>query len=259
MNQNQAYIHPESKIGTNVTIDHFASIHEDVVIGDGTWIGSNAVIMPGARIGKNCKIFPGAVISAEPQDLKYKGEKTTVEIGDNTSIREFVTIHKGTSDRQKTVVGNNCLLMAYVHVAHDCIVGNNCILANNVTLAGHVIIDDFAILEGLVAVQQFARIGRHSFITGASLVRKNVPPYVKAAREPLSYAGVNSVGLYRRNFSKEDILKIEDIYRILYVMNNNISKGTKVIEKETPNSSYKDEILNFIDSSEKGIIKGMID
>src|SRR5690554_270385 len=187
----KAFIHPNAKIGKGVQIDPFAYIAEDVVIGDGCWIGPNATIMDGARIGKNCKIFPGAVISAIPQDLKYKGEKTTAEIGDNTTIRECVTINRGTADRNKTVVGSNCLLMAYVHIAHDVIVGNHVILANTVNIAGHVTIEDYVTLEGVVAVQQFVRIGMHSFIAGGSLVRKNVPPYVKAAREPLSFVGVN--------------------------------------------------------------------
>ena len=187
------YIHPEAKIGKDVTIEPFATIGRGVKIGDGTWVGPNAVIMEGATIGKNCKIFPGAVISAIPQDLKFKGEASTVEIGDNVIIREYVTINRGTLDKYKTSVGDNSLLMAYVHVAHDCVLGKNCILANNVALAGHVEIEDFVVLEGLVAVQQFVKLGAHAFVGGASLIRKNVPPYVKAAREPLSYAGINSI------------------------------------------------------------------
>ena len=250
-------IHPGAKIGTAVTIDAFSSIAEDVEIGDGTWIGSNVSIMNGARIGKNCKIFPGAVISADPQDLKFAGEKTTTEIGDNTTIRECVTINKGTKDRWKTAVGNNCLVMAYVHIAHDCIIGNNVILANQVSLAGHITIDDFAILEGLVAVQQFVRIGAHCFISGASLVRKNVPPYVRAAREPLSYIGVNSVGLKRRGFTEENIRHIEDIYRQLYVMNRNMSNGIEAVQREIPSSEFKTEILEFVHSSEGGVMRGV--
>lgn len=250
-----ANVHPEAKIGENCTIDAFASVSADVQIGANTWIASNAVIMDGARIGSNCKIFPGAVISAIPQDLKYAGENTTVEIGNNTTIREFVTINKGTSDKLKTKVGNNCLLMAYVHVAHDCEVGNNVILANSVNLAGHVIIQDFAILEGLVAVQQFVVIGAHSFITGGSLVRKNVPPFVKAAREPLSYVGINAVGLRRRGFSNETILEIEDIYRTIYVKGYNVSNALKIVELESPAGKEKDMITDFIKSSVNGIMR----
>lgn len=249
-------IHPEAKIGENVTIESFTTIHKDVEIGDGTWIGPNVTIFEGAKIGKNCKIFPGAVISAIPQDLKFNGEVTTVEIGDNTIIRECVTINKGTNDKLKTTIGNNCLLMAYVHVAHDCSIGNNCILANCVNLAGHVEIEDYVIIEGVVGVQQFVKIGRHSFIAAGSNVRKNVPPYVKAAREPLSYAGVNSIGLRRRGIPTESILQIEDIYRSIYVKGLNVSNAVRVIEQEAPQSEEKEIILNFIEESTKGIIRG---
>lgn len=251
-----AFVHPDAKIGMNVTIEPFATIYDNTEIGDGSWIGPSSTIMSGARIGKNCKIFPGAVISAIPQDLKFKGEVTSAEIGDNTVIRECVTINRGTSDRHRTVVGSNCLVMAYSHVAHDAMVGNNVILANNASIAGHVVIEDFAILEGVVAVQQFVKIGAHSFISGGSLVRKNVPPYVKAAREPVSYAGVNSVGLRRRGFDQQLIHQIEDIYRLLYVRGLNISNALKVIEAEAPQSNEKEQILAFIRNSEHGIIRG---
>lgn len=252
----QANVHPDAKIGKNVTIDAFVTITADVEIGDGTWIGPNAVIMDGARIGKNCKIFPGAVISPVSQDLKYKGEYTTTEIGDNTIIREFVTVHKGTSDRNKTVVGSNCLLMAYVHIAHDCLIGNNVIIANSTQIAGHVTIDDYVIIEGVVAVQQFVHIGAHSFVAGGSLVRKNVPPYVRAAREPLSYVGVNSIGLRRRGYTDQQIVNIEDAYRMLYVQNSNMATALKAADVELPKSKEKDEILDFIRSSTKGIMRG---
>ena len=250
------FIHPDAKIGKNVVIEPFATIEKGVEVGDGTWVGPNAVIMQGAKLGKNCKIFPGAVISAIPQDLKFKGEETIVEIGDNVIVREFVTINRGTVDKHKTSVGDNTLLMAYVHVAHDCNIGKNCIVANNVTLAGHVEVGDFVVLEGLVAVQQFVKIGSHSFIAGASLIRKNVPPYVKAAREPLSYAGINSIGLRRRGFDNEAILNIEDIYRIIYVRSNNISQALNAVELEIPASEEKRNIIKFIRESTKGIIRG---
>ncbi len=257
MSQALAYIHPNAKIGNNVTIEPFSTIYENTEIGEGTWIGPNVTIMPGARIGKNCRIFPGAVISAIPQDLKYAGEETTVEIGDNTMIRECVTINRGTKDRYKTVIGSNCLLMAYVHIAHDCLIGNNVIMANSVNVAGHVTIEDWAILEGLVAVQQFVKIGAHAFIAGASLVRKNVPPYVRAAKEPIAYIGVNSVGLSRRGYAKETILHIEDIYRTIFVRGLNTSNAVQVVENEIPDSSEKNQILDFIRESENGIIKGV--
>lgn len=253
-----AYIDPKAKIGKNVTVEPFAYIQGDVEIGDGTWIGPNSVTMDGARIGKNCRIFPGAVISGIPQDLKFEGEMTTTEIGDNTTIREFVTVNRGTKDKWKTVVGSNCLLMAYVHIAHDCILGNNVILANSVNVAGHVTIGDWAILEGYVGVSQFIHIGAHSFVAGQCGVRKNVPPFVKAAREPLAYVGVNSVGMRRRGFSNESILQIEDIYRTLYVKGLNVSNAVDVIEKEAPDSVEKNQILEFIRNSKDGIIRGMV-
>ena len=249
-------IHPKAKLGKNVVIDSFTCVEEDVEIGDGTWIGPNTSILNGARIGKNCRIFPGAVISAIPQDLKYNGEPTTAEIGDNTTVRECVTINKGTSDKHKTVLGNNSLVMAYSHLAHDCEVGDHVILANNATVAGHVVIEDYAILEGLVAVQQFVRIGAHSFITGGSLVRKNVPPFVKAAREPISYVGVNSVGMKRRGFSQDEVHLIEDIYRILFIKGINITNAVKEIESDVEESPYKTQILEFIKNSSKGILRG---
>jgi len=252
-----SHIHPDAKIGKGVTIEPFSMIYNNVEIGDGTWIGPNVTIFPGARIGKNCKIFPGAVISAIPQDLKFRGEETTTEIGDNCTIRECVTINRGTVDKMRTAIGNNCLLMAYVHVAHDCILGNNIILANNVTLAGHVQIDDWAILEGLVAVQQFIKIGAHAFLAGGSLVRKNVPPYTKAAREPLQYVGITSVGLRRRGYTNETVLEIEDIYRTLFVKGLNVANALTAIEQEAPSSKEKEEILNFIRESKDGIMKGM--
>lgn len=251
------YISPKAKIGKDVVIEPFATIYDDVEIGDGTWIGPNSVIMNGARIGRNCKIFPGAVISADSQDLKYKGEYTTTHIGDNTTIRECVTIHKGTSDRHKTVVGSNCLLMAYVHVAHDCVIGNNVIIANSTQLAGHITIDDWVIIEGMVGTQQFVHIGSHAFIAGGSLVRKNVPPFVKAAREPLSYVGVNTIGLRRRGYSDQQIANIEDTYRVIYVQNSNITTALNVAELELPVSDEKDIILDFIRSSTKGIMRGL--
>jgi UDP-N-acetylglucosamine acyltransferase len=252
-----SYIHPNAKIGKNVTIEPFSTVYDNVEIGDDTWIGPNVTIFSGARIGKNCRIFPGAVISAIPQDLKFKGEDTTVEIGDNTTIRECVTINRGTTDKMKTAIGSNCLLMAYVHVAHDCILGNNIIIANSVNLAGHVEIEDYTILEGLVAVQQFVKIGAHAFITGGSLVRKNVPPFTKAAREPLQYVGINSVGLRRRGFSNETVLEIEDIYRTLYVKGHNVTNAMAVIEQEAPVSKEKDQILTFIRESKDGIMRGI--
>lgn len=256
MNQPLAYIHPQAKIANNVVIEPFTTIHKNVEIGEGTWIGSNVTIMEGARIGKNVKIFPGAVISAVPQDLKFGGEDTIAVIGDNTVIRECVTINRGTTDKYKTVVGKNCLVMAYVHIAHDCQIGNNCILANALQIAGHVQVDDFAIIGGSTAVHQFVRIGAHVMISGGSLVRKDVPPYSKAAREPLSYCGINSIGLRRRGFSNDKINEIQEIYRTIYLKGFNNSKALDIIELNFSPSRERDEILNFIRSSDRGIMKG---
>jgi len=256
MKQPLAYVHPEANIADNVVIEPFVSIDKDVIVGEGTRIGSSVTIMPGVRIGKNCRIFPGAVIGAVPQDLKFKGEYSTVEIGDNTTIREFVTINRGTSAKGKTVVGSNCLLMAYVHVAHDCIVGNNVILVNNTQLAGEVIVDDWAILGGMSAIHQFVHIGSHVMISGGSLVRKDVPPFIKAGREPLAYVGINSIGLRRRDFSNEKIREVQEIYRYIYQKGLNISQAVEIIEAEMPASTERDEVLLFIKDSKRGIIRG---
>jgi len=256
MRQPLAYIHPSAKIANNVVIEPFTSIDNNVKIGEGTWIGSNVTIMEGARIGKNCNIFPGSVIAAIPQDLKFKGEETTAEIGNNTTIRECVTINRGTSDRLKTSIGDNCLIMAYSHIAHDCFVGNHCVFSNNSTLAGHITTGDHVILAGLVAVHQFCTIGDYSFVAGGSLVRKDVPPYVKAAREPLSYVGINSVGLRRRGFTSEKITEIQNIYRILYQKKYNNTQAADIIEAEMVASPERDEILQFVKNSKRGIMKG---
>lgn len=253
---NLVSIHPGAVIGKNVSIDPFTMIHDNVVIGDGTWIGSNVTIFPGARIGKNCKIFPGAVIAAVPQDLKFSGEETTAEIGDNTVVREYVTINRGTKALGKTVIGSDNLLMAYVHIAHDCIVGNHCILANGATLAGHITIEDFAIIGGLSAIHQFVRIGSHVMISGGSLVRKDVPPYVKAAHEPLSYVGINAVGLRRRGFSNEKIAEIQNIYRILFVKGLSNSHAIEALQNEIVESEERNIVLDFVKSSSRGIMKG---
>jgi UDP-N-acetylglucosamine acyltransferase len=258
MKQPLAYVHPEAKIADNVVIEPFVSIDKDVVIGDGTWICSGATIMPGVRIGKDCKIFPGAAIGAAPQDLKFKGEYSTVEIGNNTTIREFVTIHRGTAAKGKTVIGNNCLMMAYVHVAHDCVVGNNVILVNSTQLAGEVVIDDYAILGGMSAVHQFVHVGSHVMVSGGSLVRKDVPPFIKAGREPLAYVGINSIGLRRRNFTNEKIREIQEIYRYIYQKGLNISQAVEIIEAEMPASTERDEVLLFIKDSRRGIIRGYL-
>lgn len=250
-----ASIHPQAQIGSDVVIEPFAVVHEKVVIGDGAHIMSHAVIMPFSRIGRECRIFPGAVIGAVPQDLKFIGEETTAEIGDYTTIRECVTINRGTRDKFKTVIGRHCLLMAYAHVAHDCTLGDHVILANAVQLAGHVEVGDYAIIGGLAGAHQFTRIGAHTYIAGHTVIRKDVPPYVKAAREPMSYMGLNIVGLQRRNFSPEKIESIAKIYHLLFVANHSMSSAIEKIKAEVPDNDVRQEILQFIQTSQAGVIK----
>ncbi|MFT4544024.1 MAG: UDP-N-acetylglucosamine acyltransferase [Bacteroidia bacterium] len=256
MNQPLSFVHPQAKIADNVVIEPFVTIHKNVEIGQGCWIGSNVTIMEGARIGKNCRIFPGAVISAVPQDLKFDGEESFVEIGDDVTIRECVTINRGTKASGKTVIGNKCLIMAYVHVAHDCILGEGVILANACTLAGHIIIDDYAILGGMSALHQFVRIGAHAIVSGGALVVKDVPPYCKAARYPLSYSGVNSVGMKRRGFSVEKVREIQEIYRVLFLKHYNVTQALSHLEAEFLVTDERDEIIKFIRDSKRGIMKG---
>ncbi|BDC99714.1 acyl-ACP--UDP-N-acetylglucosamine O-acyltransferase [Persicobacter psychrovividus] len=249
-----ANVHPEAKIADGVTIEAFATVQKDVVIGEGTWVGPNAVIMDGARIGKHNEIHCGAAIAGTPQDLKFAGEYSTVEIGDHNIIREYVTIHRGTVDKHTTVVGNHCLLMAYVHLAHDCIVGDRCILGNATQVAGHCKIDDWAILGGTTAVHQFVSIGAHSMVAGGTLLGKDVPPFAMTTRSG-GFSGINSIGLRRRNFTSEQINIIQETYRTIFNRGYNISKATSVAENEIPVTKERDYILSFIRSSERGIIK----
>jgi UDP-N-acetylglucosamine acyltransferase len=251
MIQPLAYVHPSAKISDHVIIDPFVTIHADVEIGEGTHVMSGATIFKGTRIGKNCRIFPGASIGAIPQDLKFDGEETLTVIGNNTTIREYVTINKGTKASGLTKVGNNVLLMAYVHLAHDVVIEDYCILANSVQVAGHVTVGEWAILGGAALVHQFVKIGRHAMISGGSLVRKDVPPYTKAAREPLSYEGVNSVGLRRREFSTEKIAEIQDIYRTLFVKGYNTANQLKLLR---PNFHLPPKEMKYYNSSKNRIV-----
>lgn len=255
MISNLAFIHPGAIIGNDVTVEPFAYVGDNVQIGDGTWIGPNSTVMWGARIGKKCRIFPGAVVSGIPQDLKYRGEETTAVLGDNTTVREGVTVNRGTASAGTTIVGNNCLLMAYSHIGHDCIIGNNVIIGNSTGLAGEVKVDDFAILSGGTLVHQFARIGAHVFVGGGGKVRIDVPPYVLADREPLAYMGLNVVGLQRRGFEKERIDEIHNIYRAVYQMKMNFSQALEYIEKEFKQSPDRDYIVEFIRKSDRGVIR----
>ena len=250
-----AQIHTGARIANNVRIDAFSVIDDNVSIGEGTHVMPNVTILSGTNIGKNCIIFPGAVLGAIPQDLKFVGEETTVEIGDNTTIRECVTINRGTKDRWTTKVGSHCLLMAYVHIAHDCQVGNHAILANAVQLAGHVTIDDYAILGGLSGVQQFIHVGAHAYVAGQLLIRKDIPPYVKAARDPLAFVGINNVGLTRRGFAKETIEEIAALYHILFIQGHTTSKALELMNEKMEDSPIKNEIVSFVQKSKFGIIK----
>lgn len=255
MISNLAFIHPDARIGANVTIEPFAYVAGNVEIGDNTWVGPNSTIMDGARIGKGCRIFPSAVVSAIPQDLKFVGEESTAEIGDNTTIRECSTVNRGTASVGKTVIGNDCLLMAYSHIGHDCAVGNHCIIGNSSALAGEVVVDDWAILSGGTLVHQFTHIGAHVMIGGGSRVRIDVPPFVKADREPLSYMGLNTVGLGRRGFSKERIDTIHEIYRIIYQSKLNFTQAIEKVEQDYLPSEDRDYIISFFRKSERGVIR----
>lgn len=249
-------IHPDARLAPSVEVEAFVSIAADVEIGEGTRIMSGATILDGARIGKNCVIYPNAVISAEPQDLKFKGEKTYAFVGDNTTLRECVTVNRGTAAKGKTVVGSNCLIMAYCHVAHDCVVGNNVIISNATQLAGEVEIDDCAVIGGGTLVHQFCHLGSYIMVQGGSLVNKDIPPFVKAARDPIAYTGVNTIGLRRRGFSAETISEIQDIYRRIYMSNLNVTEAVNAIEQQLPATPERDAIIKFIRSSTRGILRG---
>lgn len=254
-----AFVHPNAKLGKNVAIDAFAYIDDNVEIGDETIVMPNATILSGARIGKGCTIFPNATISAIPQDLKFAGEETIAVIGDSTVVRESVTVNRGTASRGHTLVGNNCLLMAYCHVAHDCELGDFVILGNATQLAGEVEIEDYAIISGGSLVHQFARIGAHTMIQGGSKVPKDIPPYSMVGREPLTYVGLNFVGLRRRGFSSEVIYSIQDVYRLVYQSGLNTTQALEKIEEELPQSKERDQIVTFIKGSSRGIIRGNMD
>lgn len=253
-----AIVAPEAHIGENVTIDPFVNISGNVEIGDGTHVYSGAVIMDGARIGRNCNIFPGAVVGAIPQDLKFRGEETLAIVGDNTTLRECATVNRGTASRGFTKVGSNCLIMAYTHIAHDCIVGDNVIIANATQVAGEVEIDDYAVVGGGTMIHQFCRLGKHVMIQGGALINKDIPPFVKAAREPIAYTGVNTVGLHRRGFTEAQINGIMDVYRELYMCRLNVTDAVKQIEMDIPENPERDLILQFIRESKRGIIRGYL-
>ncbi len=250
-----AHVDPKAQLGQDVTVEPFAYIAGDVVIGDGCWIGPGAVVLDGARIGKGCKIHTSAVVAGVPQDLKFRGEYSTLEMGDNNVVRECATLNRGTAARGKTVIGDNNLIMAYVHVGHDCVVGSNCVLVNRVSLAGEVEIGDWAILGGHTAVHQHCRIGAHAMLSGGSLVGKDVPPYVKAAHYPLSFVGSNFIGLRRRGFNPEQIAHIHEIFRILFQSGYGYGKACDMVIEQVPQSEERDQIIDFIRTSKRGVLK----
>lgn len=241
-----------------MVIDPFVSIDQNVEIGEGTHIGSNVTIMEGARIGKHCNIFPGAVISGIPQDLKFNGEETTAEIGDYTTIRECVTVNRGTASRGKTTVGSRCLIMAYSHIAHDCKIGDNVIMSNATQVAGEVVVDNFAVIGGGTLIHQFCHLGEHVMIQGGAHINKDIPPFVKAGRDPIAFTGINSIGLRRRNFNNDQIRDIQEIYRYLYLSRLNVSDAVDRIEAELPATPERDLIIEFIRNSKRGIVRGYV-
>ncbi|MDR3327298.1 MAG: acyl-ACP--UDP-N-acetylglucosamine O-acyltransferase [Prevotellaceae bacterium] len=251
-----AIIHPSAKISENVIIKPYVTIGENVQIGAGTVIMTHASVVKNTKIGENNHIYHSAVVGGDPQDLKFHGEETFLEIGNNNKIREFVTINRGTASKGKTVIGNNCLIMAYCHVAHDCFLMDDIIMSNAVQLAGEIEIDDYAIISGGVLVHQFTKIGKHVIIQGGAHVNKDIPPFIMAARDPIQYSGINTVGLKRRNFTEEQIIEIQTIYRIIFQSGLIVSNAIERIETEIPNSDIKTEILNFVKSSDRGVLKG---
>lgn len=250
-----ACISPDAKIGKDVEIGPFVTIDRDVEIGGGCIIDASATICQYTKLGKNCHVFPSAVIGAIPQDLKFHGEVTWTVIGDNCVLREFVTVHRGTFSKGQTVIGNNNLIMAYCHVAHDCILHNNIIMSNCTQLAGEVEVDDFAIIGGGSLVHQFSHIGSHVMIQGGSKINKDIPPYVIAARDPIAYCGVNSVGLNRRGFTPEQVHTIQEVYRLLYQGGMNTTQALEHIEATMPATAERDMIVNFVKASTRGVVR----
>ncbi len=255
-----ATVHPNAKLGAGVEVGPYAYIAENVEIGEGTQIFPHATIFDYVKMGKHCSVYPGAVIGAIPQDLKFDGEVTYVEIGNHVTVRECVTINRGTkaSGRGVTKIGDNTLLMSYTHVAHDCKVGNNCILVSYVGIAGETDIDDWAIIGGSTVAHQFSKIGAHAMVGGGSKINKDIPPYILCGRDPLTYAGINIVGLRRRGFTSDQIRNIKDMYDIVYFGGMNVSDACSKIESGFPQSEERDTILNFIRSSKRGIVRGNI-
>ena len=256
MNHQLSTIHPDARIAEGVIIDPFVYVAADVEIGEGTHLYPGSVVLDGARIGRNCRIHSGAVIAGEPQDLKFKGEVTTAIIGDNTIIRESATVNRGTASKGTTEVGSNCLIMAYTHIAHDCVVGDNVIISNASQIAGEVRIDHHAVIGGGSLIHQFCHIGSHVMMQGGSLVNKDVPPYIVCARNPISYAGINVGGLRRRGFTSDQIAMLQEIYRIIFSSDLNTTDAIRAVENSVPESEFRTNVLDFVRNSHRGILKG---
>lgn len=256
MSQHLASIHPDARIADGVTIDPFVTVAADVEIGEGTHLHAGCVVLDGSRIGRNCNIHSGAVIGGVPQDLKFQGESSLATIGDNTSIRECATVNRGTASTGITSVGSNCLIMAYSHVAHDCVVGDNVIISNASQLAGEVHVDHHAVIGGGSLIHQFCHVGAHVMMQGGSLVNKDVPPFILCARYPISYSGINVVGLRRRGFSANDIAELQEIYRIIFSSDMNTTDALLFVEEQIPQSEARDQVVAFIRNSKRGILKG---
>jgi UDP-N-acetylglucosamine acyltransferase len=251
-----AIIDSKAELGSNVEIGHFVIIKQDVRIGDGVTIGTGAYLDSGTRIGKNCNIGHYAMLGLQPQDLKFKDEKTYLEIGEGTTVREISSLHRGTSHSYKTVIGKNCFLMTYVHVAHDCVIGDDVIIANAVNMGGHVEIDQNVTIGGLTALHQFIKIGQHAFVGGGLRITKDVPPFIRAMGEPIRYGGTNFIGLERKGFSKEVILEIKRAYRIIYQSSYTMNEAIKIIKDELQPYDEIKSILDFIERSDRGLIRG---
>ena len=251
-----AIVSPKASIADDVTIGPYCIIEDDVVIDAGCELQAHVIVKDGTRLGKNVKVAHGAVLASPPQDLKFKGEKTTLEVGDNTVIREFATLNRGTDYHWKTKVGKNCFIMSYVHLAHDCIIGDNVIIANGVQMAGHVEIEDFVGIGGLTAIHQFVKIGRHAFVGGGLKINKDVPPYIRAMGDPVRYGGTNYIGLSRKGFSNEQIRKIKEAYRLIYQSKLTVSKALEQLKSMADISPEVQNIIEFIEISERGLIRG---
>ncbi len=251
----RAVVHESARLADSAVVGPFSVIGPDVAIGRGTIVGSMALVEKNTEIGEGCVISHGAVVGTDPQDLKYAHEETFLRIGDRTTIREFATVNRATHEGEATLIGSDCLIMAYAHIAHNCVVGDHVVIVNAVNLAGHVSIDDYAIIGGMTAVQQFVRIGAHSYVGGACRVSKDVPPFFKIGGVPTRPIEVNTIGLLRRGFPEDTLNKLRQCYRLLYLSDLNTTQALQRVRKEVPSTPETDSLIEFIEQSQRGIIK----